>query len=295
MDRLTALRVFTSVIKNGSFSAAARSMRLSNAAVSKNISELEAHLNVKLISRSTRSMRLTEAGNDYHQKVKRILEDLDDADDAINNRAMSAKGKLRVAAPMSFGQIALAPHIPEFVALFRDISLDLDLNDSTVDLISENFDVVIRGSASLPNSSMVARKLIESERVTCASPAYIEANGIPETPDDLLKHRCIIYSLSNDVDRWRFSREEEIKEMEIPASYRVNNSLAIRETLLNGAGIAAMPRLYVEKELNEGRLVRVLQGWDLDPVSFFVIFASGKFLPRRVRVFVDFVAEKLAR
>jgi len=290
---MTALRVFNSVVENGNFSAAARSLRLSNAAVSKNISELEAHLGVELISRSTRRMRLTDAGSDYHQKIKRILRDLEDADSAVSDRAMSPRGKLRVTAPMSFGITKLASLVPDFLELYGDISLDLDLNDATVDLISGHFDVAIRGSGSLSDSTLVARKLMEIERVLCASPAYLAANGVPDTPEDLLEHRCIIYALSNEPDFWRFSQEKSVVDIRVPASYRVNNSIAIRQALLGNVGLATVPRIYVDDELKAGKLATVLSGWKLESLSIFAIFASAKYLPRRTRVFIDFLTERL--
>ncbi len=292
---MTALRVFNSVVENGSFSGAARSLRLSNAAVSKNIAELEAHLGVELISRTTRRMRLTDAGSDYHQKIERILGDLDDADDAISDCAASPRGKLRVTAPMSFGLIKLASLVPEFLEVYPEIVFDLDLNDANVDLITEHFDVAVRGSGKLKDSNLVARKLMELERVVCASPAYLDARGVPKTPEDLLAHRCVIYSLSSEPGNWRLSRGGEPAEISVSGAYRVNNSIAIREALLSGVGIAIIPRIYVEDDLRRGDLVTILGEWETVTQSVFSIFPSGKFLPQRTRVFVDFLVERLSR
>lgn len=295
MERLTALKVFCAVVQNRSFAAAARDLALSNAAVSKNINELEASLGVRLLSRTTRRMSLTEAGERYYNDISRLLRELEDADAAVSEMTAAPQGRLRVSAPMSFGLQHIAPIIPEFLERYPDINVDLEMSDHIIDVVGYQFDVAIRGHSALPDSSLIARRLKSLRRVICGAPVYFERHGIPQNPHDLRGHKCLIYTLSNAPDTWPFTRNGRKLEVAITGRYRVNNSLAIREALLSGAGIALIPRIYVEQDIVDGRLLSILEVWCPQEQWIYALYPSGRFTPKRVKTFVDFLADKLVQ
>lgn len=195
MDHLTALKVFRAVAANGGFAAAARQMNLSPAAVSKNVAELEAHLKVRLINRTTRNMSLTEAGEVYRQRLERILDDLEAADAALTSMQQGPSGLLRVNAPLTLALTCLTPAIPAFLQRYPDLRLELLLQDGRQDLIAEGIDLALRGSDRVADSGLVARPLLVLEHVLCAAPAYLGQHGQPLRPEALREHECIRFSL----------------------------------------------------------------------------------------------------
>src|SRR5581483_1107867 len=193
MDRLGALQAFVQVAETGSFSEAARRLRSSKSAISRQVSGLETELGARLLHRTTRSLTLTEAGRGYFERAARILADLDDADRSVSTLQAAPRGKLRVNAPMSFGFLHLAPALPDFLARYAEVEVDVIMNDRFVDLVDEGFDVAVR-IGHLEDSSLVARKLAPVRRVVCASPAYLAARGTPTSPEELKAHDCLCYS-----------------------------------------------------------------------------------------------------
>jgi DNA-binding transcriptional LysR family regulator len=293
MERFTALKVFCAVVERGSFAAAARGVDLSKAAVSKNVSELEAHLGARLLTRTTRRMSLTEAGERYYHDASRLLRELEDADEAVSEMTAAPRGRLRVSAPMSFGLRHLAPMIPAFLEHYPDVSVELEMSDAVVDLVGRQFDVAIRGHGALPDSSLIARRLTSLRRVICGAPAYFERHGMPQSPGDLGAHQCLIYTLSNAPDVWPLARNGRKLEVAVKGPYRVNNSLAIREALLAGTGIALIPKIYIEDALADGRLLTILDAWCPEEQWIYALYPAGRFTTKRVRAFVDFVAGRL--
>ncbi len=238
MDHLTALKVFRAVAANGGFAAAARQMNLSPAAVSKNVAELEAHLKVRLINRTTRSMSLTEAGEVYRQRLERILDDLEAADAALTSMQQGPSGLLRVSAPLTLALTCLTPAIPAFLQRYPDLRLELLLQDGRQDLIAEGIDLALRGSDRVADSGLVARPLLVLEHVLCAAPAYLSQHGQPLRPEALREHECIRFSLSGHADRWTFRKDRECIAVPIAGRYRVSSSLAVRDALLAGFGLS---------------------------------------------------------
>lgn len=293
MDQLTALRVFRQVVDGGAFAAAARKIRLSPAAISKNIGELEAHLGVRLLNRTTRRMSLTEAGARYYQQVSRILDDLEDADGSMQPLTHRPSGLLRVSAPMTLSLVRLSDAIVAFLEAHPDISLDLQLDDRRVDIVKDGFDLAIRGSDRLEDSSLVARRLMELRHVACATPAYFEANGRPRTPTDLTGHDCVQFSLSGHASEWEFTRDGETRKVQVRGRYKVTSSLAIRDALRAGFGISLVPRLYVRDDIAAGRLETVLDDWAPVVTTIYAVYPSRRYLLPKVRAFVDFLAEEL--
>ncbi len=294
MDRFTALRVFKRVVELNGFTAAARDLGLSNAAVSKNVNELEAHLGARLLTRTTRRMSLTEAGEAYYHRCVRILEDLEEADTVVTSMAAAPRGVLRVTAPMSLGLVRLSGVIPRFLARYPEVKIDLNLDDRVVDLIDGGYDIALGTRSTLQDSSLVSRRLGPLPRVVCATPDYLEHHGVPETPQDLAHHRCLLFSLMHSPREWSFERQGTRETVHVDGPYSVNSSLTIREALLQSVGITLIPRAYVEDALANGTLVTVLDDWQPSEQSVYAIFPSARYLSPKVRAFIDFLVERFS-
>lgn len=293
MDHLTALKVFRTTAAAGSFAGAARQLGLSAAAVSKNIAELEAHLKVRLINRTTRSMSLTEAGAAYVERLARILDDLDEADAALAPVGASPGGVLRVSAPLTFALTCISPHIPAFMARHPNLRLELNLQDTRIDLIGEGYDLAIRGSDRLEDSSLVARELMTMTHVLCGAPGYFAAHGRPAAPEDLKVHECVQFTLSGHANKWTFRRAGRSVAVPIDGRYKVSSSIAVRDALLAGFGLSLVPRIYVEQELAAGRLQAALEDWEADRTPVYAVYPS-RHLAAKTRAFVDFLLERFA-
>jgi DNA-binding transcriptional LysR family regulator len=293
VDHLTALKVFRTTASTGSFAGAARQMGLSAAAVSKNIAELEAHLKVRLINRTTRSMSLTEAGAAYHERLSRILDELGEADAALAPMGSSPGGVLRVSAPLTFALTCISPHIPAFMDRYPKLRLELNLQDSRTDIIGEGYDLAIRGSDRLEDSSLVARELTTMTHVLCGAPAYFAAAGRPAQPEDLKRHNCVQFTLSGHANKWTFSRAGRSVAVAIDGRYKVSSSIAVRDALLAGFGLSLVPRIYVEQQLAEGRLEAALGDWEADRTSVYAVYPS-RHLAAKTRAFVDFLVERFS-
>ncbi|WP_137387691.1 LysR family transcriptional regulator [Rhodoligotrophos defluvii] len=293
MDQLQAIRVFRQTVEQGSFAEAARRMGLSPAAVSKNIRELEAHLSVRLLNRTTRRMSLTEAGERYFEQIARILDDLAEADSSLGPLQRMPSGLLRVSAPMAFTLTRLSNAIVGFLDRHPDLTLDLKLEDRRVDLVKEGIDLAIRGSDRLEDSSLIARKLMTLHHVVCASPGYFARAGRPREPENLRSHNCVQFTLSGHAQEWSFTRKERTVRVAIGGRYKVTTSLAVRDALLAGFGLSLIPRIYVEKDIAEGRLTTVLDDWTPVETSIYVVYPSRQYVLPKVRAFVDFLIDEM--
>lgn len=293
MDHLTALKVFRQVVEQGGFAAASRQIGLSPAAVSKNIAELEAHVAARLLNRTTRRMSLTEAGTRYYEQVARILDDLQEAEQSLGPMQSAPTGTLRVSAPMSLSLIRICPAIPRFLARYPQVSLDLNLEDRRIDIVKEGFDLAIRGTDRLEDSSLVARKLMTLDHVLCGAPSYFKRLGVPVSPQDLLGMERVQFTLSGHADEWTFERGGQTQRVPVRGRYKVSSSLAVRDALRAGFGVSLVPRVYVQEDLAGGALQAVLQDWT--PVQTFVyaVYPSRRHMVAKVRAFVDFLVEEL--
>jgi DNA-binding transcriptional LysR family regulator len=262
MDRMTALLVFREVVRLGSFAEAARELSLSPAAISKNIAELEAKLGVRLLNRTTRRMSLTEAGSLYFNQVAPLLDDLDAADRSVGPLQHAPRGVLRVSAPVSLSLLTpISSAIPRFLEQNPGLSVDLRLDDRQVNIVEEGFDVAIRAVDALDDSSLVSRKLMTTPHIVCGAPAYFDRFGEPSDPAQLREHNCVLFTLSGHPDEWSFQRHDRTVRVRVDGRYRVSSSLAVRDALCAGFGLSLIPRVYVQKELEEGRLRTVLDTW----------------------------------
>jgi DNA-binding transcriptional LysR family regulator len=293
MGLFFAMRIYRRVAELESFSAAARDLRLSNAAVSKHIAALEERLQTKLINRTTRRMSLTTDGAAYYERCARILDDVDDTERSLSRASSAPRGRLRVSAPMSFGLMHLGPLLPEVLAQWPELSLDVDFTDRFVDLVEDGVDLAIRITSELPDSAtLTVRRLARAQRVVCASPAYLRERGIPEAPEDLARHHCLDYGMSRTPGAWDFVGPGGPLRVQVEGRLRVSNSLVMRDALLAGVGLGRLPSFYVAEELKRKRLRAVLTEFAPAPLSISAVYPRAKHLAPKVRVFVDFLRER---
>lgn len=294
MDQLSAMRTFVQVVQLGSFSAAARDQSSSQATVSKKVAALEQKLGVKLLNRSSRDQSLTEAGSDYFDHCISILGEIDEAESRVRSQVAKPKGQLRVTAPAAFARIVLAPLLPEFLARYPDIQINMPLDERHIDLIGEGVDVAIR-AGKLEDSSLIAKPLLANPLMLVASPQYLQRCGVPEIPQDLQNHDCIAYSLSKTLNNWRFSRSGKEEAVTVSGAFRSNNGETNLALVIAGQGITQVPRWMVSDHLERGHLVQVLADYETNAVPIHVIYPQSRHLPLKVRCFIDFLIEKLAQ
>jgi DNA-binding transcriptional LysR family regulator len=290
MDTLDGMRTFVAVVLEGSFSRAAERLNMSPQLVSKYVAQLETRVGARLINRSTRRLSITEAGQAYYERCRDVLADIDEMENAVGDAATAARGTLRINAPMTFGTLHLSAAIAEYQRGQPEVSVDLTLDDRVVDIVSEGYDIAIR-IGRLRESSLVARKLAPVRLVVCASPDYLEERGVPDTPQDLKNHECLRYTLAPDSNRWQFRESDDIHDVQVTGSFLANNGDAIRLAALAGRGLALQPTFIVGYDIRAGRLQRVLQNYELDPMGVYAVYAHRKYLSGKVRTFVDYLGD----
>lgn len=295
MDKLQALTVFRHVAELGSFVETARRLALSPPVVSKCIADLEASLGTRLLNRTTRRVSLTQEGRYFLDYVRRGLDTLEEAENALQAVRGTPEGKLRVSAPMTVTLTRLSSALPQFLAQYPGISLDLHLDDRRVDMIRDGFDMAIRGSDNLEDSSLVARKLATMPHVVCASPAYFERHGRPMAPQDLHHHECVRFSLSGHPDVWSFQLGGRSVRVQLDARYSVASSLAVRDALRAGFGLSLIPLPYVLQDIEEGKLEVVLSDWKAVETTIYAVYPSRQYLAPKLRVFLDFLVEQFEK
>jgi len=295
MDKLQAMEVFVQVVDAGSFTRAADILQLPKATVSTLVSGLESHLSVKLLHRTTRQVSVTADGAAYYERCLAILNDVQDAEDALSRRRLSPAGRLRVDVPSGLGHNLIVPALPSFFERYPDIRLELGCSDRPVDLIEEGVDCVVRGG-NLADSSLVARRIGVLLFVTCAAPSYLARRGMPQHPNDLQQHECINYfsSKTGKVYEWDFTREGQRIETRVPGSVAVNDSSAYLTAALAGLGIAQLPVFTALPHIEEGRLQMVLPEWCSEPLPLHVMYPQNRHLSAKVRAFVEWVSELMA-
>ena len=291
---LEGLAIFAKVAETHSFARAATELSLSKATVSKAVSRVEARLGARLINRTSRRFALTDAGRQLAVRAANILAEGEAAEDATVAQATVPRGLIRLAVPMSFGQRHVAPLLPEFFAMFPEVSIDLHLSDAKVDLIGEGFDAAIR-IAVLTESTLVARRLFEMPRYVVGSPGYLNTHGRPKHPLHLARHRCLSYSYTATSEIWHFTKGARSASVQPSGPLRVNNGDAKMPALIAGTGLGILPEFLVREALAAGRLERVLPDWSLPMGAVYWVTPPGEPQPRRIEVLADFLLEKLAR
>lgn len=291
-DRARALEIFSIVASEGSFSAAGRQLGLSASAVSRTVDRIEARLGVRLLLRSTRTLTLTAEGQSYLGAARRILTDLDDAEQAIADQG-APRGRLRVSAAQAHGRLCIVPLLGRFAERYPNILVDISLSDTIVDVAAGQADIAIR-FGPLADSPLKARKLGESRRVIVASPAYLARHGTPRVPEDLYDHNCLNFNFRRAEPVWPFVRNGEAYALGVRGSIEANNGETLGQLAADGIGIARVGAFSVAGEIADGRLVPMLEDYNPGDVEeIHALFVGGANMPARARVFVDFLAEAL--
>ncbi|HLU04881.1 MAG TPA: LysR family transcriptional regulator [Advenella sp.] len=290
-NKLVEMELFVATIETGSFSLAARHFCMSPSAVSKAVARLEARLRVTLLNRSTRKLSLTPAGESFFHRSKCLLAELDDIEAGTTQEAVPS-GPLRINTNVPFGELILLPLMPLFQRQFPDITLNIDLTDDVVDLYDARVDVAIR-AGQLKDSDLYARKLGHSPRVIVAAPGYLQKHGTPRRPEDLTRHHMLDLNLSRSFRGWRMEQNGQPLQVGIDAQIKVNNGISLKHLAMQGAGLARLTRFVVEKELQSGALIPVLEQFNSKELeSFYAVFMGKRnLMPRRVAVFLDFLTE----
>jgi len=294
MDGISAIPIFVAVTEQGGFAAAGRELGVSKSAVSKRISQLEARLGMQLLHRTTRKLSLTEAGERYLENAVIALAAAREAEDAVAELQGDPIGELKISVPMSFGRLHVAPLIPEFLKQYPKIELNMVMDDRFVDLVEGRFDMAIR-AGTLPDSSLIARKIAPCHNVLCASPEYLAKYGEPKEPKELIHHNCIHYSYFSDFNEWTFIGANDLIRIETSGQYQVNNSEALLEAVLGGIGVTRLPTFVAGPHIKTGRLVRILKPYGLPLQTIYAVFRERKYLPSKVRAFSDFLVNRLGK
>ena len=293
MDKLSVMRAFCRIVDRDSFVRAAEDLGVSAALLSTEVRMLEKSLGTGLLNRTTRSMSLTDQGRRYYEEALEILNAVDAVEARIREGSGTVAGHLKINAPNSFGQMVIAPLLPKFIEAHPDIILSLSLDDRLIDMVEGGFDLSIRIRPSLPDSSLIVRRIGAVRQRIFASPGYLERAGCPEAPQDLLKHRIIGFLLANHLTAWHLHGPGGSFDIDLRPQVRVGSSLVLRDLLIAGQGIGTLPDFVSNGPEDRGELVRVLPDYELPPPQIFAITAPQMGADGRVRAFLGYLQSAL--
>ena len=291
MEWVRTLKLFVSVVHSGSLSAAGRNLGYSPASVSRHMTALETQLNARLLSRSSRKLALTEAGETYFRQVEQILQHLAEANDSVAQMQAAPRGVLRVHSRMLVGEHVIVPALPTFLARYPDITVDLALSNGVVALVEQNFDVDIR-IGKLVDSSLIARKLTSSARIVCAAPSYLASHPPVRKPGDLAAHNCLTYRVNLGQTVWRFrSHDDRVLEVPVDGSFRTDNGQSLLRMIKAGLGVGLMPDWSIRDELASGELARLFPEHQISHIEFengvYAVYQKSRQTTTKVKLFVD--------
>lgn len=290
MDRFAAMQAFVAVVETGSFVRAGERLGLSATSVSRAVAALEAHLDVRLLYRTTRRVSLTDAGRTYYRYAVDLLADLAEAEAAVSADSRTASGVLRLSAPVTFGVLHLAPLLPRFRQQHPGLTLDLSLDDRITDLVEEGRDLAVRISRELLATTLVARPLTSTQLLVCAAPSYLARFGAPQSPEELGRHQCLLYSYADQAGQWAFRAPDgSVHHVAVKGVMIANNGDVLRLAALAGEGIVVQPSFIVGDDLLSGRLVPLLQDYALPPLKVYAVYPGRRHLPAKVRLFIEFL------
>ena len=290
MDRIDALRLFTAVAELESFTRAAERMGLTPGAASKQIAALETRMQARLLERTTRSVRLTDAGRALLDRVQPWLTEYEAIENGLADETAAAAGSLRIASSVDFGAMRLVEPVTAFMERWPDVDVRLDLADRMVDLVDEGYDLAVR-MGHLDDSSLIAKRLAPAPLALAASPAYLAAHGRPAHPRELAQHACIVDRNKPTPHQWRFTRGAEAEDVKIDGRLTLNGAKAAVSAACAGAGVACAPAWAACDAVEAGTLERLLPDWEPDHRDLWAVFPSNRYLAHRVRLFVDFLAD----
>ncbi len=291
MDRLASMETFVRVVEAGSFSAASRSLGVGQPAVSKAVAQLEERLGVKLLSRTTRGLSTTEAGQAYYERAKRAIEEADEAESSARGAGAGLVGRLRISAAVTFASLHIIPRLPAFMAQHPDLDLEVVLDDRTIDLVQDGIDVSFR-MGKLADSSLTARRIGRCKRVVVGTEAYFDRFGVPATPGDLTRHQAIVYLQTGD-GAWTFKKGGAEMAVEMSSRLKVTAAEGVRAAVLADLGCSVASEWMFSPELQSGRVRAVLADWSLPPVDLFAVFPTGRTATAKSRALVSFIENSL--
>lgn len=295
MDTLDGLKTVVAVVETSSFTAASERLGISKALVSKYVGEVESKLGIRLFNRTTRQLALTDAGRRYYQQSVTLLEQYSALVDNVTGEQTKPRGLLRISAPVTFGEMILSPLLPKFLALYPDLNIELVLTNSAIDMLEEGIDVRLR-LGGVDDSNMIARHLKTFPLILCASSAYIQQQGLPKTPQQIAKHKCIIDSNFRIGKQWPFiSPQGQANTVDVQSTISVNSPLAVREVAIAGGGIAMTPEFIVEDAINDGRLISILPEYTTLEFGLYAIYPHRKYVAKKVRCFIDFALAQFSK
>ena len=292
-DTISLFRAFIRVVEAGSFTRVAHEQNSSQPTVSRQVAALEEHLGTRLFTRTTRKLTLTDDGRGFYERAKLAIEAVSEAEDAVGRRRSRPSGALRLATPVVFGRLRVIPHLKEFLARYPEVTIDLVMNDARADLVEEGIDLAVR-SGEVTDSLLIARKIGVTRRVVVAAPSYLRGKTLPKRPGDLAAHDCLTFTAIAAGVRWHFAGPEGAVSVEVTGRVRTRNSEAIREALLSGLGIGYVPIWHLTDEIETGRLVVLLDGYEPKPEPIHAVYPSRRFVPQKTRVMIDFLEQRFA-
>lgn len=292
MDRFHLINVFVAVVDANGLAGAARALNISPPAVTRAINELESHLGLRLLTRTTRTVRVTDAGERYVQDCRRILAEMQEADDSVSGQHAAPRGRLVVTAPVLFGSLYVTPLVTDYLTRYPDVHASCLFLDRVVNILDEGVDVAIR-IGELPDSSMQAIRVGQVRRVVCASPQYLAEHGTPQEPQDLVNQSIVSAGGINAQTEWKFSKGSESYTQHLRARLTTNTNEAARTAALAGFGITRLLSYQVADQLQSGALRTVLPEYEPTPLPIHVVHRQGRHAPQRVRAFLDLAVERL--
>lgn len=291
MDVLLSMSIFRRVAETENFSEVAREMGISQPTVSKQVAALEKHLDAKLINRSTRQLSLTDVGKQYYSQCVHILDEIIESESSIRDQQFLPRGLLRINTPVTFGELNIVPHLWQFLSEYPDLKVDLVMDDRYVDLVKDGVDVAIR-VGPMTDSTLIARKIGDSPRVTVASPEYLAANGEPKKPQDLTTHNCIVYMLLATLNEWHFTGPQGKETIRVSGRFSVNNPRVIRNAVLANQGIAVTPLWLIGDCIKSGQVKVILDQYIPTPLEIHAVYPERRFVPVKVRCLIDYLQSK---
>jgi DNA-binding transcriptional LysR family regulator len=294
VDRLAAMEAFVRVVETGSFSRAARQLHLGQPAVSKMVAQLEKHLGVQLLLRSTQGLFPTAAGQNFYERAKRVVEEADEAEATTRNANASLSGELRVSAAVTFARLHVIPRLAPFLAEHPALEMEVMLDDRNIDLIGAGVDVALR-MGPLKDSSLIARRILQCPQLVIGTPAYFEKHGEPRVPADLLEHEAVVYNVQGGGASWTFRKEATDASVDLTGRLRVSAAEGVREAVFADLGFAIASEWMFQPELNTGTVRAVLRDWTLPPMDLWAVFPTGRRASAKARAFVAFMEEALIR
>ncbi len=290
MHRWEGVNEFVAVAEAESFTRAARRLSVSTAQVSRQVSALEARLATRLFYRTTRRVSVTEAGEIFYQHCRQVLDALDEAERSITNMQLSPKGKLRLTAPVTYGEKMIAPLVNEFVVRYPELEVEMNLTNQKLDLVGEGYDLAVR-LGKLDDSSMMARRLTSRTLYVCASPQYLSVHGTPHSLSELEQHNC----LQGNLDFWRFQEQGKARNVRVTGNIRCDSGRALLDAALRGIGIVQLPDYYVQSALDSGQLIPLLTHYREDDDGIWAVYPHNRHLSPKVRMLLDFLVESLSQ